>query len=460
MFRWRIIIIFLFCSISLLAQNAVKADGLFQDANYLAAQKEYQLLLKHHPTYALYLYRYARCCQELGEYSSAIQYFAKAGNRYDLKHYNLGEIYMRLGYPEQAIASYEEYLKTLKNPNTERGIYVREQIRKAEKMQRYMRRVEKVQIIDSVDVPLDSLLSTYHLSEEAGSLSYDSLQQIVYTNQRQDRKIWGTTVDSTRLIVSSNKLMDTWTTPDTLPGEVNIADNQDYPFMLSDGVTLYFASKDTNGLGGYDIYVSRYNTHTKTYTSPENLGYPYNSAANDYLMVIDESRQLGYFATDRFSVEGNVRVYSFVVAPQKTYWRGISTDSLAAYAQLKLALAADKNILLQPQPSTTTDIATEKEETDIFFVLNDSVVYTSLQDFHSVSSRKLYQEWAAKSTQAQKEKSELDDLRLQYSVADEETKQKLTPLILNLENKWSQSIVQCEHLLHQVRKTELQESPQ
>ena len=76
---------------------------------------------------------------------------------------------------------------------------------------------------------------------------------------------------------------------------------QNYPYMLSDGVTLYFASKDTNGLGGYDIYVTRYNTHTNTYTTPENLGFPYNSSANDYLMVIDELQQVGYFATDRFS---------------------------------------------------------------------------------------------------------------------------------------------------------------
>ena len=32
----------------------------------------------------------------------------------------------------------------------------------------------------------------------------------------------------------------------------------------------------------------------------------------------------------------------------------------------------------------------------------------------------------------------------------------MTPLILELENKWSQSIVQCEKLLHIVRSTELQ----
>lgn len=435
------------------AQSSVKADGLFQSADYSAAQKEYSLLLKRYPTSALYLYRYARCAQELGDYQTAIQYFEKAGNRYDLKHYNLGEIYMRLGYPAEAIAAYEAYLKTLKYPS-DREAYVREQMRKAEKIQRYMRRVEKVQVIDSVDVTLNSLLSVYPLSSEAGTLVFDSLGRVVYTNQRQDRQLWASAKDSLRVIVSSNKLMDTWSAPDTLPAEVNMAESQDYPYMLSDGVTLYFASNDTNGLGGYDIYVTRYNTYTNTYTTPENLGFPYNSSANDYLMVIDELHQVGYFATDRFSKEGYVRVYSFAVVPQKTYWRGLSTDSLVGYAQLRYALVSEVSRL--DEPIAAVDTIIEKVEAEIFFVLNDSVVYTSLQDFRSPVSRKTYQDWLVKVEQAKEDKVELDSLRLQYSTSDGEARKKLTPLILNLENKWSQSVVQCEELLHSVRKTELQ----
>jgi hypothetical protein len=84
------------------------------------------------------------------------------------------------------------------------------------------------------------------------------------------------------------------------------------------------------------------------------------------------------------------------------------------------------------------------------------VVYTSLQDFRSPVSRKTYQDWLVKVEQAKEDKVELDSLRLQYSTSDGEARKKLTPLILNLENKWSQSVVQCEELLHSVRKTELQ----
>ena len=459
MARSRIFIITLLClaahtlgASALSAQNANKADGLFQAANYAEAQKEYGLLLKGSPSYPLYLYRYARCAQELGDYWTAIKYFEKSGNRYDLKHYNLGEIYLHLGYAGHAIEAYQNYLKTLK-AGSEREAYILAQIYKAEKLQRYMRRVEKVQIIDSVEIPLNNLLSAYPLSAETGSLSWDSNGQLVYTNQRNDRKLWATKNDTTQLIVSSRSLMNTWTTPDTLPSVINMAAEQNYPYLLSDGVTLYFASKDTSGLGGYDIYVSRYNTYTETYTTPENIGFPYNSTANDYLMVIDEIHQIGYFATDRHSKSGHVHVYTFVPTSAKSYWRNISQDSLVAYAQLRYSLQANEEIINKPNTSQQAT-TTEKEEEEIFFVLNDSVLYTSMSDFQSSIARENYQEWHNMKQQMQLDEESLGQLRLQYATSDDAVKKELTLQILQLEKKQSQLQEQCDELLQSVRQIE------
>ena len=82
-----IFILFLLCSMGAWAQNEVKANEWFQAADYSAAKKEYGLLLRRHPSSALFAYRYARCAQELGDYTTALEYFAKSGNRYDLKHF-------------------------------------------------------------------------------------------------------------------------------------------------------------------------------------------------------------------------------------------------------------------------------------------------------------------------------------------------------------------------------------
>ena len=462
--RGQIIIVSLICLAaqlmgvgSLSAQNANKADGLFQAANYTAAQKEYGLLLKSNPNSALYLYRYARCAQELGDYWTAVKYFEKSGNRYDLKHYNLGEIYLHLGYPDEAIDAYTQYLKTLK-ADSERMPYLLAQIYKAEKLQRYMRRVEKVQIIDSVEIPLSELLSAYPLSAETGTLTKDTQGQLVYTNQRNDRKLWAAANDDKQLIVSSRNLMDTWTAPDTLPHIINMSADQNYPYLLSDGVTLYFASKDTSGLGGYDIYVSRYNTYTETYTHPENIGLPYNSPANDYLMVVDEIHHRGYFATDRHSREGYVHVYTFVPTSEKAYWRNVPQDSLVAYAQLRSGLHVEEEIAKveianKPSvPQPTVQVEREKEE--IYFVLNDSVIYTSKSEFRSSTAQKTYQEWQNMQKQLEIDQESLEQLRWQYANADDAGKKELTPQILQLEKKQSQLHEQCNELLQSTRKTE------
>ena len=448
-----IFILLLLASIPLSAQNEAKANDLFQSADYTSALKEYGLLLRRYPSSALFAYRYARCAQELGDYTTAIQYFKKSGNRYDLKHFNLGESYLALFYPEEAIASYEAYLATLA-ADSERIPYVRTQIHKAEKLQRYLRRVEKVNIIDSVETTVDSILAYCPLSAEVGSMTYTPDSNIIYTNQRADRRLWATIHDSLSVIVSSHSLMGQWSQPDTLPQEVNIADKQAYPYVLSDGVTIYFAACDSNGLGGYDIYVTRYNTYTDSYTTPENLGMPFNSTANDYLMLIDEHNNIGYFATDRFSPKGKVRIYSFIPAGQKSYWRGLSQDSLVAYAQLRYTWSTER-MPSNNNTSPSNRIATEDTEKKIFFVLNDSVVYTSVNDFQNPNALKKYQEWEELQKQITNNTKRLEQLRHQYSEADPMGQKKLTPTILRLEQLQSQYSIQSNDLINKSRELEV-----
>lgn len=448
-----VFILILLASAPLLAQNEAKANDLFQSANYTSALKEYGLLLRRYPSSALFAYRYARCAQELGDYTTAIQYFKKSGNRYDLKHFNLGEIYLTLCYPEEAIASYEAYLATQPS-DSERVPYVRTQIHKAEKLQRYLRRVEKVNIIDSVETTIDSILTYCPLSAEVGSMTYTPDSNIIYTNQRADRRLWATIHDSLSVIVSSHSLMGQWSQPDTLPQEVNIADKQAYPYVLSDGVTIYFAACDSNGLGGYDIYVTRYNTYTDSYTTPENLGMPFNSTANDYLMLIDEHNNIGYFATDRFSPKGKVRIYSFIPAGQKSYWRGLSQDSLVAYAQLRYTWSTERMPSNNNNTSPSNRIATEDTEKKIFFVLNDSVVYTSVNDFRNPNALKKYYEWEELQEQITNNTKRLEQLRYQYSEADHAGQKKLTPAILRLEQLQSQYSTQSNDLINQSRALE------
>ena len=437
------------------AQTHNSANDLFQNANYQEAQQAYGKLLKSYPTNALYLYRYARCAQEQGDYSTALQYFEKAGDRYMLKYFYLGEIYMQLWRPDEAIAAYNTYLNSQKGENS-RAEQIQSQIQYAHKLRRYLRRVERLNILDSVQVSIDSMLHVCALSAEAGQLMLDDAHSVVYTNQLDDRKWQSVAVDSGSVIVSSHRLLHDWTPADTLPQSVNFTDKQYSPYVLSDGVTLYFAANDSNGLGGLDLYVTRYNMTTESYTLPENLGMPYNSPANEYMLLLDEQRGVGYLATDRFSQPGRVHIYSFAISEQKRYYA--LSDSLAAYARLERfdrELIEGEDTTAVSIPNTPSVNELEATEEAMRLVINDSVIYTHMSDFKDAVAKQKYYEWQQLNQQYEDERSKLMQLRAQYATALEAEQKELASVILLLENNQSQLRENCYNLLQEIRLAEI-----
>jgi hypothetical protein len=253
--------------------------------------------------------------------------------------------------------------------------------------------------------------------------------------------------------------MDHWSNSDTLPRSINFAADQCSPYLLSDGVTIYFAAKDENGIGGLDIYISRYNTTTESYTTPENIGMPYNSPANEYMMVIDEIRQIGYLATDRFSKPGYVHVYSFAIPEQKQYWRNIGNTALVEYAKLQKFELHKKDVAESTEYENLED-ATETSKDiigigDFRFVLNDSVVYYTIEDFKMSDAKDKYLEWKAVESQQQVEYEQLMKLRESYANADEMEKKELAPSIIQLEKNQSLLVQRCQVLIQEIRRIEM-----
>lgn len=78
-----------------------------------------------------------------------------------------------------------------------------------------------------------------------------------------------------------------WTQPASLGPVINSA--YDEPFGLYVPATgyLFFSSAGHYGMGGLDIFFSRYDGRTKQWSAPENLGYPYNSPSDEYLLAYD-----------------------------------------------------------------------------------------------------------------------------------------------------------------------------
>ncbi|MEP7321103.1 MAG: OmpA family protein [Saprospiraceae bacterium] len=104
-----------------------------------------------------------------------------------------------------------------------------------------------------------------------------------------------------------------WAGPERLGRRINSSNNEKFPFMYAD--TLYYASDRLGGLGGLDIYKSFVNTAGE-WQPPINLKAPINSNEDDFGLIIDPNssgEQLkGYFSSSRTGGLGKDDIYSFV----------------------------------------------------------------------------------------------------------------------------------------------------
>ncbi|WP_152568354.1 hypothetical protein [Porphyromonas sp. COT-290 OH3588] len=112
------------------------------------------------------------------------------------------------------------------------------------------------------------------------------------------------------------------------------------PFLMSDGVRILFAREDPSGLGGYDLYISRYRVEEDTYYKPTQLGMPFNSPYNDYLLIYDESNDRSLLVSDRFCPEGTIAIYRFKGAPRVLGGAGIAQSGTSTQAESALDNAA------------------------------------------------------------------------------------------------------------------------
>lgn len=104
-----------------------------------------------------------------------------------------------------------------------------------------------------------------------------------------------------------------WSSPEPLPGAVNGAGRDQTPFLHADGRTLYFSSDSHPGMGGMDLFVSRWHADSG-WLAPVNLGHPINTPSDEGAMSLANDGRTAYYATDRFRVEPDdkgIYIHSF-----------------------------------------------------------------------------------------------------------------------------------------------------
>lgn len=335
-----------------------------------------------------------------------------------------------------------------------------------ERIDRMTEATQKIMFIDSVIVRKDALLGAYCLSDEAGSIYTSkeffndrsaSSDAYVHVNGIGNRCYFPLCVGgaSTRLY-TSDRLGDEWSEPALLAGifTEGAVDTLGYPFMLSDGATLYFAAKGTESIGGYDIFATRFNSGTGRFMTPENIGMPFNSTDNDYMYAVDEVNGIGWFATDRGQDSGNVCVYVFVPSEtHETYDAETYTpEQIAAFAKITSIAdtwddddeldSARKRLQAMRQ---TTGEGTEEDE--LRLVINDNTTYRSYKDFRSKENYYKYKQAQTLKDKLKATEAVLEKERNQYAAASAQQKSAMKADILKDERT-------CEMLTMQVMTAE------
>lgn len=329
---------------------------------------------------------------------------------------------------------------------------------RVERMESMLQRVDAIEVIDSLTVSREDFFTNYRISPAAGYiLSPEDLgstdlvaadSTTVYMSEGGNLMIWG----SEEGLMESHRLTGGgWDSATELGEVLNAGGVANYPFLLPDGVTLYYATRGEDSLGGYDIYVSRRNG--EEFPAPQNMGMPYNSPYDDFLLVIDEETGAGWWASDRNSPGGDITIYVFVPSETRTNV-DIDSPDLSARARL-LPIAStwsdnDHSQLLNRIAAIEPGASADDNTPDFEFTMPDGRRLTRWSDFRSSQARRLMENYVDACNEREADVEALAKMRLKYGEGDSSLKGR----ILQLEKKLRSSAQQLKNMSNRIIQAE------
>jgi len=392
----------------------------------------------------------AQTLEEANHLLAGKNYMEAAAMYYQLYHFN------------KAIDAYNlqinEYLKS-KKPQPELAELIKPLVVQAEKAARMLSRCENIQIIDSVIVDKNNFLTAYITGDETGTLTQID-NTVVYENQMKDHRYFAQKdEDGFFRLKSQLKFQNVWAEekPLNLLSEPYADDN--FPFVMPDGLTIYYASNGNGSIGGYDLFVSRYNSTNDTYFAPNQMGMPFNSIYNDYMLVIDEVNEIGYFASDRFQPEDKVVVYIFIpndiIIPIES-GNDLELRNRALITSIRDSWLpnVDYTSMLE-KIKTDIDQERNKVKKDFFFVINDNIVYYTLSDFESDAAKNSFLQSKALEGNIRSLEEQLDAQRKAFAQAGISQRLSLRTRIIANEQNLETMYQSYKKTLIETRNTEI-----
>lgn len=364
-----------------------------------------------------------------------------------------------LNSAQNLLDSYSKGLKKNQKPSEK----YEELSTKMNKIHNMLERVEKITIIDSLIVDKKDFFKHYRLSPESGYLvdsnsPSNDFQPLAFssaylTEDKQKLIIPGIINDNSSIYSEELLVNGEWDSPEDIGSPLADGGTLNFPFLMSDGLTLYFASNGDNSLGGYDIFVSRNNGDT--FLQPQNIGMPYNSPYDDYLMAIDEINGIGWWATDRNQIPGKVTIYIFIPSEKRENLPkdDISLKEKAFITSIGLTQDGRENeienkLAILAEMKNQIEIVGEKKQFEIS--MPDGTTRTSIEQFNSQAARNNLRKYLDLLNDIENNNSLLAKLYEEYSKGNHSVSRD----ILSLENKTLTLKKETARMVNEIVKAE------
>jgi hypothetical protein len=340
-----------------------EAYGNIQDGQYSKALPYYSKMLSYYPKDPTYNYYIGRCFLFTGkDIESAIKYlrFASTRNVSADVYFYLGLAYLKNYEFEEAEANFKWFEK-LATKKLAKNLDVANYKSTAQNGLFLIKYFKRLSIISKTNVSQQDFYKVYDLNKLEGNL----VDRFEYFKDKNDSSAYPNVLfvpshlENKDVLYFSAKnkkrgdydiyritrLSDTsWSNAENLGDKINTPFDENFPFIHSDGSTLYFASKGHYSMGGYDLYKSTWSWEKNEWTEPENLDFPINSPFDDILFIPSPDKKTACFASNRESQESMFTVCKIKLELNAPYFEYSSSNQIREFAQLKVNYIMEDDI--------------------------------------------------------------------------------------------------------------------
>ena len=305
-------------------------------------------------------------------------------------------------------------------------------------------------ILDSLTMPETSFAQQYRLGPESGRFIPSLDGEICFISALGDYQLRaeGDTIYESNLINGHD--WEEWH-----PLNIPLDGRKAYPFLRSDGETLIFAAMNDDGLGGWDLYTTTRDADNTGWYAPERMPMPINSPYDDIAHGIDETHQVGWWATNRHAAPGWITVYLYKIDEEAGYLKGAQPEraQIVSLAQSWRDPAGYSELVNECLASKSGE---RKKIHTVNIPINDNLVYHSEYDFVSQQARETYIEAGNTANRLAEVEKALDAKRIEYHNATPDKRKTIKQVTLdNLEEEQMNLINSLAKLNKEYRNLEI-----